>query len=60
MAAVIGDPEIRLYVEIVLNLHAFQYNSFDQDSEISPYTREEFVKKDEEVARFIKNRARVD
>ncbi|WP_054857739.1 PaREP1 family protein [Vulcanisaeta sp. JCM 16159] len=57
VASIIGDKELRLYVEIALNLHEFQYNGLDRYSEVSRYTSEELVKKDiTEVINFIRNR----
>ncbi len=46
VASIIGDKELRLYVEIALNLHEFQYNGLDRDSEVSRYSSEELVRKD--------------
>lgn len=46
VVSIINDNELRLATEIALNLHEFQYNGYDKDSEVSKYTREEFVKKD--------------
>ena len=57
VASIIGDKELRLYVEIALNLHEFQYNGLDRDSEISRYSGEEFVRRDiAEVINFIRSR----
>ncbi|GAB6945434.1 PaREP1 family protein [Vulcanisaeta sp. JCM 14467] len=59
VASMIGDKELRLYVEIALNLHEFQYNGLDRDSEVSRYTSEELVRKDIiEVVNFIRDRLR--
>ena len=59
VASIIGDKELRLYVEIALNLHEFQYNGLDRDSEVSRYTSEELVRKDIiEVINFIRDRLR--
>lgn len=57
VASIIGDKELRLYVEIALNLHEFQYNGLDRDSEVSRYSSEELVRKDVvEVINFIRDR----
>ena len=59
VASMIGDKELRLYVEIALNLHEFQYNGVDRDSEVSRYTSEELMRKDIiEVISFIRDRLR--
>ncbi|WP_308419838.1 hypothetical protein [Vulcanisaeta souniana] len=44
VVSIIGDKELRLYVEIALDLHEFQYNGLG--SEVSRYTNEELVRKD--------------
>jgi len=57
IASIIGDKELRLYVEIALNLHEFQYNGLDKDNEVSRYSSEEFVKRDvTEIISFIRSR----
>lgn len=57
VASIIGDRELRLYVEIALNLHEFQYNGLDRDSEVSRYSSEELVRRDiTEVINFIRDR----
>ena len=59
VASIIGDRELRLYVEIALNLHEFQYNGLDKDSEVSRYPSEELVKRDiSDVVNFIRDRLR--
>jgi hypothetical protein len=58
VAAIVGDRELRLMVELALNLHEFQYNGLDRDAEVSRYASEEMVKRDiEEVAAYIKRAA---
>ena len=55
VAALIGDKELRLAVEIALNLHEFQYNGLDQDAEVSRYSGEDEVRRDvEEVIAYVK------
>ncbi|MCG2866837.1 MAG: PaREP1 family protein [Vulcanisaeta sp.] len=57
VVSIIGDKELRLVTEIALNLHQFQYNGFDRDSEVSPYSREEFVRRDIEfIVNFIRSK----
>lgn len=57
VVSIIGDKELRLVTEIALNLHQFQYNEFDRDSEVSPYSREEFVRRDIEfIVNFIRSK----
>ena len=59
VVSIMGDKELRLYVEIALDLHEFQYNGLDRDSEVSRYTSEELVRKDiMEIVNFIRNRLR--
>ncbi|BDC17860.1 PaREP1 family protein [Acidianus sp. HS-5] len=59
VVAIIGDDQLRLLTEIALDLHDFQYNGFDKDSEISKYSMEEFVKKDMlYVVNFIKSKVK--
>jgi hypothetical protein len=59
IASIINDDKLRLIVEIALDLHEFQYNGLDKDSEISRYPNEELVKKDIlEVTNFIKSRVK--
>ena len=58
VAAIIGDKELRLMVELALNLHEFQCNGLDRDAEVSRYASEEMVKRDiEEVVAYIKRAA---
>jgi hypothetical protein len=58
VAAVVGDQELRLMVELALNLHEFQYNGLDGDAEVSRYASEEMVKRDiEEVVAYVKRAA---
>ncbi|AAL62494.1 PaREP1 family protein [Pyrobaculum aerophilum] len=59
VAAIVGDRELRLMVELALDLHEFQYNGLDGDAEVSRYASEEMVRRDiEEVVAFIKRAAR--
>jgi len=44
VAAIVGDRELRLMVELALNLHEFQYNGLYRDAEVSRYASEEMVK----------------
>jgi|ADKH01.1.fsa_nt_gi Archaeal PaREP1/PaREP8 family. len=58
VAAIVGDRELRLIVELALNLHEFQYNGLDRDAEVYRYANEEMVKRDiEEVVAYIKRAA---
>ncbi|MCU7788777.1 PaREP1 family protein [Pyrobaculum sp. 3827-6] len=58
VAALVGDRELRLIVELALNLHEFQYNGLDRDAEASRYASEDMVKRDvEEVVSYIKRAA---
>jgi hypothetical protein len=58
VAAIVGDRELRLIVELALNLREFQYNGLDGDAEVSRYASEEMVKRDiEEVVAYIKRAA---
>jgi hypothetical protein len=58
VAAIVGDKELRLMVELALNLHKFQYKGLDRDAEVSRYASEEMVKRDiEEVVAYIKRAA---
>ncbi|AFA39205.1 Archaeal PaREP1/PaREP8 family [Pyrobaculum oguniense TE7] len=58
VAALVGDKELRLAVEIALNLHEFQYNGLDQDAEVSRYSSEDEVRRDvEEVVAYVKKSA---
>jgi hypothetical protein len=58
VAAIVGDRELRLMVELALNLHEFQYNGLDRDAEVSRYASEEMVKRDiEDVVAYIKRAA---
>jgi hypothetical protein len=58
VAAIVGDKELRLMVELALDLHEFQYNGLDRDAEVSRYANEEMVKRDiEEVVAYIKRAA---
>jgi hypothetical protein len=55
VAAIVGDRELRLMVELALNLHEFRYNGLDGDAEVSRYASEEMVKRDiEDVVAYIK------
>jgi len=59
VVAIIGDDQLRLLTEIALDLHEFQYNGFDKDSEVSRYDSEEFVKKDIlYIVNFIKSKVK--
>ncbi|MFP3171376.1 MAG: PaREP1 family protein [Sulfolobaceae archaeon] len=56
MVSIIGDKDLRLVTEIALNLHQFQYNGFDRDAEVPPYSREEFAGRDIEfIINFIRD-----
>jgi len=58
VAALVGDDQLRLLVELALNLHEFQYNGVDEEYELSRYRSEELVKKDiEEVVARIRRLA---
>jgi Archaeal PaREP1/PaREP8 family. len=58
VAAIIGDRDLRLMVELALNLHEFQYNGLDGDAEVSRYASEEMVRRDvEDVVAYIKRAA---
>ena len=59
VVAIIGDDQLRLLTEIALDLHEFQYNGLDKDSEVSRYDSEEFVKKDiQYIVNFIKSKVK--
>ncbi|ABO08794.1 PaREP1 family protein [Pyrobaculum calidifontis] len=58
VAALIGDDQLRLLVELALNLHEFQHSGVDEEYELSRYRSEELVKKDiEEVVARIRRLA---
>lgn len=59
VAALVGDRELRLAVELALDLHEFQYNVLDVDAEISRYPTEELVRRDvEEVVDYVRRVAK--
>ncbi|MEM1637283.1 MAG: PaREP1 family protein [Pyrobaculum sp.] len=54
VAALVGDRDLRLAVELALNLHEL-YNGLDKDAEVSRYSSEELVRKDVlDVVNYVK------
>ncbi|MEZ0318762.1 MAG: PaREP1 family protein [Pyrobaculum sp.] len=59
VAALIGDRDLRLAVELALNLHEFQYNGLDRDAEVSRYGSEKEVERDvAEIVEYVKRAAK--